>query len=199
MPHCPACASTVKFDATQCESCGAPFDSPRLALLESRLTAQQESLVQIPRSVSIALGILGIGGGAAGLLAILSNAVSQPFKVSTFLIYLLASGVYGLGVWSGVVAIQRRYGWVRQNIFFWGAQVPVVGSYILSYSLAAGGFLNLWIKPFEVRAGFDFLIGSKFNLHLFLPGDFLLGVNVFALVITVYLIKAQREVKTESS
>jgi hypothetical protein len=191
MPHCPACTSSVAFGVTKCGECGAPFDAPALGLLESRLSPNDEAALPVPTWFTLNIGILGIGGAAWGFLAIAMLVAQGPATFGRMLLLVAAALLYLFGGYCGVLAIQRRYGWHRKNLIFWGLQVPTITTPVLSFFFATGGFVSIWVRPSPWAVGVNAAMGSTFSLHIFAPGPVTVGVNIVALGIVVFLSRAQ--------
>jgi len=192
MPCCPACPAQVDPDATQCVACGASFLHPDLGILESRLTPEQEAAARVPGFVPVVLGLLGIGGAAWGLIAI-AAALSKgwPGVLSAVLIAAMAS-VFVFGAYAGVLALRRSPGWLRKNTVFWALQVPVLASPLVSYSLASGALLAVWLQLHpHVRLGTNFFLGSTFTVNLFHNNPIVVGVNLVAAAMVFYLVRVQ--------
>jgi hypothetical protein len=192
MPTCPSCPSKVEPNATRCAACGASFLKPDLGLLESRLTPAQEAAAKVPGFVSVVLGLLGIGGAAWGLIAIASVfAKGWPGVFSAALIIGMA-GVFAFGAYAGVLALRRTPGWLRKNTVFWALQVPVFSSPLLSYSLASGAFFTVWVQLYPpIRVGTNFFFGSSFTINLLHKVPVVVGANLLALAVVLYLTRVQ--------
>ena len=197
MPRCPACPAHAEPYATQCTACGATFPKPVLGVLESRISPEQEAALRVPGFVLVALGVLGIGGAAWGLFAIAFYlAGGWPSVLSIILIGVVAA-VYVFGAYAGVLALRRTPGWLRKNIVFWVFQVPLLSSPIISYSLASGGLFTVWLQflPY-FRVGANFFLGSTFTVNLFSKGPVVLGANLLALGVVLYLLRVQAKSAT---
>jgi hypothetical protein len=199
MPQCPACPQPLPATATSCPSCGATFEAPVLALFESRLSKEQEAGVIVPAHVTVTIGVLAIAGGAWGAIAVAHQVATQPFRILTAGLFTFVAAFFLFGILSGVLALRRQEGWLWKNTLFWLAQVPVLQSTVLSYTLFSGAMLSLWVQPFEPRLGFNYWFGSSFQLNIGRATPLLFGVNVVALVITLYLLHLQRKRATWTS
>lgn len=194
MPHCPACSVAVPADARQCKACGAPFLNPSYGTLESRLTPAQESALRMPRPVPVVLGVLGIGGAAWGLAAMVgaASSMARP-SFPTLLLLGLSAALFVFAGYCGVRALQRAPGWLRLNQVLWAIQVPVVASPFVSYSFAAGGFLSAWLQLYPpLRVGWNIWLGSTYTISIGTQGPVVVGINLLALAIAWYLMRLQR-------
>ena len=193
MPHCPACNTNVAPETTRCENCGAPFDQPARGLLESRLTPSQEAAIRVPRAIPLALGVAAIGGAAAGILATIVAGIARPPRgAGAELVYVLGAALYIFAGYCGVAALQRRPGWVRKNLVLWAMQVPVFISPLVTYTFTNGALLSVWLRVDSAGAGANFLFGSNLAMTLFTPGPLVLGVNILAVALALYLRKLER-------
>jgi hypothetical protein len=197
MPVCPACPAQVEPNATRCPACGASFLVPDLGVLESRLTPEQEARVQVPAFVPVTLGLAGIAGAAWGLIAI--PAAFEKGWPGTLHALLAAAvvAVFVFGAYAGVLAVRRTPGWLRMNTVFWALQVPVVSSPLVSYALASGGFVSVWLQLYpSFRLGTNFFLGSTSTVSLFAKAPVVVGANLLALAVVVYLTRAQAKSAT---
>jgi hypothetical protein len=178
--------------AKHCAACGASFLEPDLGLLESRLTPAQEAAAKVPNFVPLVLGLLGIGGAAWGLFAVVAAfAKGWPGTLGAVLVAAVAC-VFIFGGYVGVLALRRSPGWLRKNTVFWALQVPVVSSPLVSYTLACGGFATVWLQVWPAfRFGANFFLGSTFTASLFGKAPLVVGTNLLALVMVVYLLRVQ--------
>lgn len=197
MPFCPACPAQVEPNATHCAVCGASFLQPDLGVLESRLSPEQEAAVSVPGFVPVALGLIGIGGAAWGLVGVAAVfANGWPGVLSAALIAGMAS-VFVFGAYVGILALRRTPGWLRKNTVFWVLQVPVFSSPLVSYALACGGFFTVWLQLYPpFRIGTNFLVGSTFTINLFFKAPVVVGANLLALAVVLYLTRLQAKSAT---
>lgn len=194
MPHCPACHSDAEFNATECGVCKERFPKPAFGLLESRLTPSQERSLQVHPAVPVVLGLAGIGGAALGLFAVVMGLVTgKGFPgVGTIIAFSIGAVLYAFAARCGVLALQRRSGWLRKNLVLWAMQVPVLASPVLAYNFSTGLSASVWVRAWPLGAGSNFFFGSQFSVVLFTPNPLLLGVNVWALALAVYLRRLER-------
>lgn len=160
---------------------------------DSRLTAGQEAAIRVPTFALVALGLLGIGGAALGLFAIVMVIASRGMGAMDGVMAGVAVLLYVFGGYCGVIALRRSPGWLHMNQLFWAIQVPVLFSPLATYFFAAGGFFNVWLQVYPpVRGGVNFLLGSSFTINLFASTPVVVGINVFAAGISVYLARLPR-------
>lgn len=143
----------------------------------------------IPKVVRIALGVLAIVGGALGIVVAVWQMGQAPPVFAFRLIVFLFAMAYGFAIWCGVAMLQRRRGWLQFNGLLWGAQVPMVVTPLFSYSFSSGGAFLLWGQIAPFRAGLHTWVGSRFELVFWRDVPVVLGLNLFALAVTVYLFK----------
>ncbi|MFY7865681.1 hypothetical protein [Roseateles sp.] len=134
------------------------------------------------------LGLLGIGGGAVGLVALGSTIANTAVGAMDGVIMAFAGLLYVFGGYCGVAALRKAPGWLHFNQLFWAIQVPVISSPLASYFFATGGFLSIWLQVYPpIHGGFNFMVGSSFTINFFASSPVAFGVNVFAAAIAVYL------------
>jgi len=133
------------------------------------------------------LGVLAIGGGALGIavglqVASSSNGVLAWLLIAPFLC------LYLWGIWCGVCLLEDRKGAARSNLAFWAIQVPVLQSPYFGYLFTSGFFSTVTLQPAGTKLGFQFWMGSRFEISL-MQADrpVVLGINLFALVVAVFL------------
>jgi hypothetical protein len=193
MPHCPACPAKVPADATQCAECGAPFFTPTFGLLESRLSPEKEAAIRFPPGLPVVLGLFGVGGAAWGLMALTASASQIKGGLLGFVVFGAMAALYAFSGFCGVRTLQRKHGWLRLNQLLWGIQIPVFFSPLVSYSFSSGAFVTAWLQVYPpVRIGWNAWLGSNTTINLFVPGPLTVGVNLLALGICYYLLRAQR-------
>ena len=133
------------------------------------------------------LGVLALGGSFLGLaLGLMLLPQQGPLLAKVFVILFLA--LYCWGIWCGVMMLEASESAVRSNLWFWAVQIPLLQSPYFGYAFASGALTTVTFQP--ATAKFDFLLwlGSKFEYSL-LQSDkpFVLGINLFALVIVGWL------------
>ncbi|MDM4768545.1 hypothetical protein [Pelomonas sp. SE-A7] len=168
-----------------------------MRILESRLTPEQEAAAPLPDFAPVVLGLLSIGGAAWGLIAIAMLLLqSWPGLLSALLVGAVAA-VFAFGAYVGVLALRRTPGWLRKSTVFWALQIPLVLSPAVSYALASGGYFAVWLQLHPpVKVGANFLLGSTFTLKLLSGGPVVVGVNLFALGIFLFLLRVQAKSAT---
>lgn len=198
MPHCPACHSDAEFNATECGICKERFPKPAFGLLESRLTPSQERSLQVHPAVPVVLGLSGIGGAALGFFAVVMGLVTgKGFpNFGTIIAFAIGAVLYAFSARCGVLALQRRSGWLRKNFVLWAMQVPVLTSPVLAYGFFTGFSASVWIRAWPLGAGYNFFFGSQFSFALFTSNPLLVGINLWALGLAVYLWRLERRAAT---
>jgi hypothetical protein len=193
MRRCPACTESLGASATKCPACGAPVLEPTYGLLESRLTAEQEAALPVPRWLPVLFGLLGIGGASWGLLALAMTVGKLKLSLGTLCVLALAAALFLFAGYCGVRALQRAPGWLRLNQVLWSFQVPLLVSPAVSYAFASGGFFTIWLQLHpQVKLGWNGFLGSSYSINLFTPGPVILGVNLLAVALAYYLARLQR-------
>jgi hypothetical protein len=144
------------------------------------------------------LGITSIGGGALGITVVVSN-LNQDSGILYWIFCLSFIALYIWGCWCGILLIENSPTSLQLNRRFWFIQIPVFMSPILGYSFSSGAYFNVWTSLTHFRLGADWYLGSHFNYSL-LQSDkpFLLGVNLLALGVFIYLSKKIRELQSSN-
>src|SRR6188768_2685526 len=81
-------------------------------------------------------GIVGIGGGIAGLSTI-PPILLRSNDLASYLISAPIALLFGFGVWSGVRVFEGRAGATESLLAFLWLQVPIVQTGVVSYFFAA--------------------------------------------------------------
>ena len=149
--------------------------------------------VELPRRLRLALGILDIAGGAGGLLMLAWTAFSEPLGLGTAFIFGVAGLGYLFAVMCGIGALRRLDKWLELNTLLWALQVPLVSSPLLSYLFCVGAFLSPGINFSQPSFGVQFFLGSRFELSLLIERPWILGVNVLALGVLIYLLRFRKK------
>lgn len=145
------------------------------------------------------VGILGVGGGAIGIVAVTSVAAQQRNPLE-WLFSLLFAALYAWGIWCGVRMLEASPDAERKNLKFWLTQVPVLSSPVLGYFFANGFHLTVSVQAFPLNLNANFLLGSTFTYSLLQPDKpWILGVNLFALGISLFLARKVRRLPSSNS
>jgi len=134
------------------------------------------------------LGVLALGGSFLGLVLGITLLVSQHSPlVVVFEIPFLA--LYVWGIWCGLRMLEQPETALKMNVWFWATQVPYLTSPIAGYYFASGSMLYVTYQPSTSSVGMFYRFGSQFQYSLFQADKpFVLGVNIFALVIVGWLV-----------
>jgi len=139
------------------------------------------------------LGVLAIGGGALGI-AIGVQVAASAGGVLTWVLITPFLCLYIWGMWCGVCLVENRNDSTRDNLVFWAFQVPLLQSPYFGYFFTSGLFSTITFQPSETKWGFLFWLGSKFEISLMQAGrPLVLGINLFALAIAVFLYRHSRK------
>ncbi|MGN2254357.1 hypothetical protein ACFWZ4_13340 [Frateuria sp. GZRe12] len=133
------------------------------------------------------------------MFVIMSSLVHQA-NVMVWLFSLLFMGLYAWGVWSGLRMLEGSPGAVRANFRFWLLQVPAFSSSVIGYFFASGFHLTVTLQWSPLKLNANFLLGSTFTCSL-LQADKPLGagINVFALLIALWLLRQMRRLPPDAS
>ena len=140
-----------------------------------------------------AIGILTLGGGSVGIAATIALLFTRTNPIE-WIFCVAFMMVYAWGVWCGVRLLERQPGSERSTLKYWLIQIPTFGSPLIGYFLSSGFHttVSLQIAPFKLNA--NFLLGSTFNYSLLQAEQpWLVGVNVFALVVAWLLARTVRQ------
>jgi hypothetical protein len=133
------------------------------------------------------LGLLAVGGGAAGATASVTMLLNSA-SVVRWAIYTVFACLYAWGVWCGVKMFEGQPNAEKYHRRFWLIQVPALNSPLIGYSMVCGFHLTLSLDLTPFKLGANFSLGSMFNFSLFQWNEPLsLGVNVFALGIFLWM------------
>jgi hypothetical protein len=133
------------------------------------------------------LGILSIGGGGTGFTITLVSALGQR-TLMAWVLCAVFLGLFAWGIWCGVRVLEAHPDAVRSLRRFWIAQVPVIATPWVSYTLACGFHATVRLKLAPLAFDANFALGSTFNGSLLqYDPPTQLGVNLFALAIVIWL------------
>lgn len=146
----------------------------------------------LPRWMRRALGILALGGGATGVVIVLSNLLANP-SFGAILVMLVFLALYAFGVWAGLLMLEDSSEALAPNMLYWLLQVPVVSTNAVGYVFFSGFHLTARALLPDGAAKVDFLIGSMFKFNAMQPQDNrYLGINLFALAVVLLLWRVAR-------
>lgn len=141
------------------------------------------------------IGILTLGGSFVGVVLAFGELVSSDRPILSRLVVLAFVGLYAWGVWCGARLLEGADRAIHANRIFWAIQVPYLMSPIAGYFFAAGAVLFLTLQPSRLQFGFSCLFGSKFDMSLLqFDRPFVIGANVFALAIYLFLDYCLRQI-----
>ncbi|AXK71260.1 hypothetical protein DWG18_02450 [Lysobacter sp. TY2-98] len=145
------------------------------------------------------IGILGVGGGAIGIAAV-TSVVAQQHNPIEWLFSLIFAALYAWGLWCGVRMLEGSPDAERKNLIFWLVQVPVFSSPVLGYFFANGFHLTVSVQASPLNFNANFFLGSTFTYSL-LQSDkpWILGVNLFALGVALWLVRVMRRLPPNNS
>lgn len=146
------------------------------------------------------LGILTLGGSFLGGVAGTGPLFAAATPVLGRILALVAVGLYSWGVWCGAQLLEHSEDALRSNRAFWAIQIPYLISPVASYLFASGPLLYLTFQPFAFRFGFLGLLGSKFDYTLLqFDQPFVVGANVFAIAVFLFLNRCLRRANVSSA
>jgi hypothetical protein len=131
--------------------------------------------------------ILTIGGGFLGLAITLQGFfTAKEFNAPFFLLLAAFVTLYGYGIFAGLRLVDNPDEKKHLAVFYW-LQVPWISSPILVYRFASG--FHVTCVFVESKLGCFFRVGSDWQVSLFRPAPWGIGVNAFALALVVLLFK----------
>jgi hypothetical protein len=132
------------------------------------------------------IGILTLGGSFLGLAVGLQHLAETDAALGKAFVAGFCA-LYGYGVWIGLRLLEQAPRATRAASVYWFVQVPCFMSPLVGYLFASGAsMLVSW--TFGQGAGYRWQFGSSFRYSLMQPDTpWLLGINVFALAVALYL------------
>ena len=105
----------------------------------------------------------------------------------------IAVALYAWGVWCGVKVLENQAGWEGSTISYWAVQIPTFGSPVIAYFFTSGFHLTTTLQFSPLKFDINFLLGSTFNYSLMNEVQpLLIGVNLFALGVVVWLMRLRK-------
>lgn len=131
------------------------------------------------------LVVTQIGGGFLGIvttLVYMFGSEDMPFMLLVILLVFI--GLYTLVTVAGVLlAIDERHTTLMGIVI--GLQIPIISSPIIAWIFSAGFSLNLtWIGA---ELGFNFWLGSQWQVNVFQELPWGIGINLFAMLMLILL------------
>jgi len=132
--------------------------------------------------------VLEIGGGFMGMWSLLVLPLWDTSTPAHVWIFSICAGfLFLLGIVAGLAFVDRPRLGAALSVVYQALQIPVVSSPLLSYKLLSG--LQLGFGWLEGRPVFIFELGARCTFFLLRHTDpWLIGVNVLALALFVYLV-----------
>lgn len=138
------------------------------------------------------MGVLSLGGGFSGLVYLfmaLMQGVS--FDLWVTLTVVVATLLYGFGVWSGMRLLEGRPGAAQINLLYWWVQIPMINTPVVALQFYVGATATVsaslgWDASGsdEISFGANAVFGSSLEWSL-MQGDvpWEVGVNLLACLI----------------
>jgi hypothetical protein len=126
------------------------------------------------------LGVLQVGGGFAGLLAIANELGGDAPRGGLGLALFAALLVFGMA--AGVALLEGTRWGRRSSIVFWWLQLPVFSSPTIAYALWSGAMLSIGVNFSEVQIGIKADWGAGIEFLLLRDRPYVLAVNLFAVL-----------------
>lgn len=138
------------------------------------------------------MGVLSLGGGFSGLV-FLFMALMQgiTFDIWVTITVVVATALYGFGVWSGMRLLEGRPGAAQVNLLYWCIQIPMLNTPAVALQFYVGATAVVsaslgWDASGtdEMNIGANAVFGSSLEWSLMqgdVPWEF--GVNLLACLI----------------
>lgn len=156
---------------------------------------RQQAKKLVIRSIAT---LLTIGGVVGIVLVLLMEASAEGFSHPIFLVFAML--LFGACTWVGVglcKSEQRYHGWAMLLFLL---QVPVIEVHRVAYHFYVGSGLFLTFQnEFSSRLAFEFELASA--LKFAIPSgteNIVIGVNVLALAVAVYLMETSTRLRKPS-
>lgn len=133
-----------------------------------------------------AIGVLTLGGSFLGLVLTLITVPGVGNLLSKFIASIFV-GLYAWGVWCGMGMLERSVDTFRKSILFWAFQIPYFTSPLLSYNFSSGARATVALQTADPQFLWTVQLGSHFAAMVLRPAAWGIGVNLLALVVTVFL------------
>lgn len=158
---------------------------------KSRLFIVHQSIdrrfVDMNKLLKMIVLLVQIVGGLVGLGLIGRSFYKDQLTQTTQIIHGIFAFLFLFGILAALtLTIKPRAGLVLSSIFQ-AIQIPVITKSGITYALSSGACFNLYKQA--SGWGFNFFFGSHYSFYLNSVKPPLLGINIVALVLFVYLFK----------
>ncbi len=132
--------------------------------------------------------VLEVGGGFAGISMIfILQKWDTSMPIYAWIGSIFICFMFLFGIVAGLALVERPQLGAALSAVYQALQIPVVSSPMLTYTLLSG--LRIGVGWFKGRPAFLFGFGARCTFFLFRRSDpWIIGVNVLALVLFVYLL-----------
>ena len=134
--------------------------------------------------------LVQIVGGLVGLGLIGRSFFTDQLTQTAQIIHVVFAFVFLFGIGAGAFLIVKPGLGLVLSAIFQAIQIPVVTVSAVAYALSSGACLNLY--KHASGWGFNFFLGSFYSFQLNSGRPGLIGVNIVALVLFVFLVKEIR-------
>ena len=140
------------------------------------------------RWVRSLLLVTEVGGGFTGLTFTVMECLQQTdAALETYVFRAMFAGVSIYGIIAGIALVERARLGMWLSLVCLGAQIPVLSSPAFTYSLLFGVRLGVgWRADQGILALCQ--IGARMTIGLMHRAPLIVGVNLFALVLFMYLL-----------
>jgi len=144
----------------------------------------------------LTLVVATVGGGFAGFSMTAAAIFSPQSHGSTTLFYALIAALYLFVLISGLVFIHNPAR-TTPILIAMVIQIPVVSSPIIVYQFAAGLLVVVAVNLSDPGVSGTIRFGYQCQLFFLQATSWSAGINIFAAVLAVLLLKQPRKTKTE--
>jgi hypothetical protein len=139
------------------------------------------------RWIKRALIVIEIGGGFTGLVFLLREHPWNETIPLTFSIFTaIFAFLYIFGITAGLTLVEWPRLGIKLSLIYQILQIPVISSPILTYVFVSGIRLVVGWSGGRVFVLYEF--GSRIVLYLMRKDPWVVGINVLALALFVYLL-----------
>jgi hypothetical protein len=144
--------------------------------------------------LKIIVSLVQIGGGLFGLGLIGRCFLKDRLTQTAVTFHVIFIFVFSFGIIAGLALIIKPRLGLMLSAIFQAFQIPVVTGSSVVYVLFSGACFNIY--KYASGWGFKFFLGSHYSLYFNSGQQWLVGINVFALIIFILLIMEIRFLKS---
>jgi hypothetical protein len=128
--------------------------------------------------------LLSIGGGYLEVVLMFQLFTEIKGQIAGYVLVSAMIATFAFGVFCGFKFIEDEQKGLRLLRWFFGIQIPILSSPIITYRLSAGAGINLsWIGS---NMSFFWRFGSEMGVWILQDRPWGLGLNLFALAMFLW-------------